>query len=330
MLVLETPRLTVRPFMGSDVAAAHVWFSDPEVFRFYKYGPYTLLEQTAERVRQYCAHFEKHGFGKCVVVEKSTGIPIGDAGFSFADDIGEVHVGYKLARSHWGKGYATEAAQAWVQHGFDRLGLKRILAFVHPQNAGSIRVIEKLQFSPCSYNRFVGTHIELIYELRQADYANHSLIENRLRNATIGEPNAIHASIPIADYDPLWPALFDREGDRIRKALGTRVLLLEHVGSTSIPGLAAKPIIDLVLAVTDAADEPAYVPALEGQGYVLRIREPQLYEHRMFKGPDIDINHGIFLLRPELNAGISQSWSKLVLMWALPAARNASSTTMIP
>jgi len=241
-------------------------------------------------VRQYCAHFEKHGFGKCVVVEKSTGIPIGDAGLSFADDIGEVHVGYKLARSHWGKGYATEAAQAWVQHGFDRLGLKRILAFVHPQNAGSIRVIEKLQFSPCSYNRFVGTHIELIYELRQADYANHSLIENRLRNATIGEPNAIHASIPIADYDPLWPALFDREGDRIRKALGTRVLLLEHVGSTSIPGLAAKPIIDLVLAVTDAADEPAYVPALEAQGYVLRIREPQLYEHRMFKGPDIDIN----------------------------------------
>ncbi len=68
--------------------------------------------------------------------------------------------------------------------------------------------------------------------------------------------------------------LFAREAKRIRSARGERVLLLEHAGSTSVPGLAAKPRIDIVLTVADSADEAAYVPALETAGCVLRIREP--------------------------------------------------------
>jgi GrpB-like predicted nucleotidyltransferase (UPF0157 family) len=71
-------------------------------------------------------------------------------------------------------------------------------------------------------------------------------------------------------------------------------VLIEHAGSTSVPGLAAKPIIDIVLAVPDSADEAAYVPALEAAGYVLRIREPEWFEHRLFNGPDTDINLHVF------------------------------------
>jgi len=96
------------------------------------------------------------------------------------------------------------------------------------------------------------------------------------------------------DYDAGWPALFEREADRIRAALGNRVLQLEHAGSTSVPGLAAKPILDIVLAVADSADEPAYVPALELAGYWLKIREPNWFEHRMLKGPDTDVNLHVF------------------------------------
>jgi GrpB-like predicted nucleotidyltransferase (UPF0157 family) len=88
--------------------------------------------------------------------------------------------------------------------------------------------------------------------------------------------------------------LYEREERRIRAALGNRAVLIEHAGSTSVPGLAAKPKIDIVLAVPDTADEAAYVPALEGAGYVLRIREPEWYEHRLFKGPDTDINLHVF------------------------------------
>jgi GrpB-like predicted nucleotidyltransferase (UPF0157 family) len=72
------------------------------------------------------------------------------------------------------------------------------------------------------------------------------------------------------------------------------VVRLEHVGSTSVPGLPAKPIIDLVLEVADSGDEPAYVPDMEAAGYVLVIREPGWFQHRVFKGPDTDINLHVF------------------------------------
>ena len=118
--------------------------------------------------------------------------------------------------------------------------------------------------------------------------------EQELRKVTIGEPWRVDGPIALAEYDPGWPALFDREAKRIRGALGDRALLLEHAGSTSVPGLAAKPIIDIVLAVSDSSDEDTYLPDLEAAGYVLRIREPEWYEHRVFKGPDTNINLHVF------------------------------------
>jgi GrpB-like predicted nucleotidyltransferase (UPF0157 family) len=101
-------------------------------------------------------------------------------------------------------------------------------------------------------------------------------------------------SIAIVDYDSGWPKLFAREAERIRVALGSRALRVEHVGSTAVPGLAAKPVIDVLLGVADSAEEAAYVPALEGAGYVLRIREPSWHEHRLFKGADTNVNLHVF------------------------------------
>lgn len=100
--------------------------------------------------------------------------------------------------------------------------------------------------------------------------------------------------IELADYDPAWPELYEQEAEKIRAALGGRVLVLEHAGSTSVPGLAAKPIIDIVLAVLDSADESAYVPPLEQAGYVLTIREPDWHEHRLLKGTDPTVNLHVF------------------------------------
>jgi GrpB-like predicted nucleotidyltransferase (UPF0157 family) len=118
--------------------------------------------------------------------------------------------------------------------------------------------------------------------------------EEQILSVRIGEVPPLNGPIFLADYDPAWPQLYDREAARIRAALGDRVLLLEHVGSTSVPGLAAKPRIDILLVVPRSADEPAYVPALEAAGYVLRIREPDWYEHRVLKGPDTDVNLHVF------------------------------------
>ncbi len=118
--------------------------------------------------------------------------------------------------------------------------------------------------------------------------------EEQIRAAQVGELVPLVAPIQIVDYDPEWPRLYEREAERVQSALGDRVLLIEHVGSTSVPGLAAKPKIDMLLVVANSADESAYVPALEAAAYLLTIREPDWYEHRMFKGPDTDINLHVF------------------------------------
>lgn len=100
--------------------------------------------------------------------------------------------------------------------------------------------------------------------------------------------------IELSPYDPGWPARYEREASQIRRGLGDRVRLIAHVGSTSVPGLAAKPIIDIVLAVKDSADESSYAPAILNLGYHLRIREPDWYEHRVFRGPSDDVNLHVF------------------------------------
>jgi GrpB-like predicted nucleotidyltransferase (UPF0157 family) len=114
--------------------------------------------------------------------------------------------------------------------------------------------------------------------------------DEEIRAVTIGDLPEHNAAIDLVEYDPEWPALFEREAVRIRATLGEKTLGVEHVGSTSVPGLAAKPVVDVVLVVSDSADEDAYVPELEAAGYVLRIREPDWHEHRLFKGPDTNVN----------------------------------------
>jgi GrpB-like predicted nucleotidyltransferase (UPF0157 family) len=118
--------------------------------------------------------------------------------------------------------------------------------------------------------------------------------ELRIRAATIGEPVRVDGAIELRPYDLQWPEQYRVEAERMRRVLGTRALRLEHVGSTSVPGLVAKPIIDMLLVVTDSSDEADYVPLMEAAGYTLRIREPDWYEHRLFKGPLVNINLHVF------------------------------------
>ena len=94
-------------------------------------------------------------------------------------------------------------------------------------------------------------------------------IEERRREVIIGEVE--RQAIVVADYDPAWPGRFRREEAKIRVALGEAALAVEHIGSTSVPGLAAKPIVD-----------------------VLRVREPDFHEHRMFRTPEKDVHLHVY------------------------------------
>jgi GrpB-like predicted nucleotidyltransferase (UPF0157 family) len=118
--------------------------------------------------------------------------------------------------------------------------------------------------------------------------------EIRMLAVTIGEPVRLDGVVELKTYDPQWPVQYAIEAERVHAVLGARASRVEHVGSTSVPGLTAKPIIDMLLVVADSSAEADYVPPMEGAGYTLRIREPDWYEHRLFKGPLANINLHVF------------------------------------
>ena len=108
--------------------------------------------------------------------------------------------------------------------------------------------------------------------------------------ALVGEVPGAVGPIVIEDYDPAWADRFAAAGCLLNEALGDLVIAIEHVGSTSVPGLPAKPIIDIDLLIEDTADESRYVPALEARGYRLVLRQPWWYGHRMLVSPAEDMN----------------------------------------
>jgi GrpB-like predicted nucleotidyltransferase (UPF0157 family) len=121
------------------------------------------------------------------------------------------------------------------------------------------------------------------YELADLDQSDAAVVGT-------SPPGAVH----VVPYDESWPRRAAALIDDIRVALGDRALAVEHVGSTSVPGLAAKPVLDVVLTVTDPADEASYVPPLEHLGLVLHIREPEWHEHRMLTSSDRSVNLHVF------------------------------------
>ncbi len=133
-----------------------------------------------------------------------------------------------------------------------------------------------------------------ISPLTDLDRHRSPLSDEHLSEITVGTLTPLDGPVLLVEYDPGWPESFAREAERIQGALGARALRVEHVGSTSVPGLVAKPVIDVVLTVANSADEGSYLPSLEEAGYALRIREPAWHEHRLLKRADPDVNLHVF------------------------------------
>ncbi|MDD9992863.1 MAG: GrpB family protein [Rhodospirillales bacterium] len=108
-------------------------------------------------------------------------------------------------------------------------------------------------------------------------------------------------AIIVVPYRQEWTKAFGRHRERIAAALGAEAVGIDHIGSTAVPGLAAKPIVDILLVVADSADEDSYLPAMERAGYALRVREPDFEEHRMFRTPERDVHvHVLSVGSPEI------------------------------
>jgi ribosomal-protein-alanine N-acetyltransferase len=140
-----TERLSYRPLEPTDADALHAVWGDPEVMRYLPSDASASVAETAERVERHVSRFAETGYGLCAVVEREDRRVVGTCGLFPVEWVGpEVEVAYHFARDVWNRGYATEAAGAWVTAAFDQLGLERVVALAYPSNRASTRVMEKI------------------------------------------------------------------------------------------------------------------------------------------------------------------------------------------
>ena len=165
--VLETPRLLLRELENSDVNRLAEIYADPDVMRYIGRGGVLGFDRAQKSVENWQKYYEWFSFGNWATIEKETGSFIGLCGLSWLEDKSDVEVSYLFAKVAWGKGYATEIAEAIIKYGFENAGLKRIVALVYPQNAPSIHVIEKLGMKYECDRIFFGDKLLHVYSLEK-------------------------------------------------------------------------------------------------------------------------------------------------------------------
>ncbi|MFE7441214.1 GNAT family N-acetyltransferase [Streptomyces chartreusis] len=148
MVTLETPRLILRRWREEDPSPMAAVNADAEVMRWIRDGSVLDEQQTRGRVQAWEREWESQGFGLFAVEIRSTGELTGFTGLSVPDFLPAVEVGWRLGRSHWGQGLATEAAAAAVRFGFEERGLERIVSITQVGNEASERIMTKLGMHP--------------------------------------------------------------------------------------------------------------------------------------------------------------------------------------
>lgn len=162
---IETERTFLRPFEETDAEAAFAWFSDPDVMQFIPGGPDATVGDTRRRIAAYRAHQDRHGFSKRLIIHRESGQAIGDAGLYHLPDGNRIELGFRIAKPHWGQGYAVEVGRAWLAWFDMHLADEPLFADVHPDHLRSQRVLEKLGFCPSHAETVFGMSM-LIYTRR--------------------------------------------------------------------------------------------------------------------------------------------------------------------
>ena len=147
---LETPDLILRPWKLEDADSLLRILQEPDILKYFPPTTFTL-EKTQGYIKHQLTHWQEHGYGHWAVTLKEEGRLAGWDGLEYLPETDENEVAYLLSHQVWGQGYATQAARAAVRYGFDTTGLRSIIGLVHPENSGSIRVLEKcgLTFIDC-------------------------------------------------------------------------------------------------------------------------------------------------------------------------------------
>ena len=167
---LGTERLILRPVEPGDAEDLHTVFSDPSTFEFIGSAPAQSIDDTLARMERRATMQREHGFSPWSVIERSSGRVIGDCGLQVLEEGPDVELGYKLGREFRGRGYATEAGRAALEHGFATIGLERIVAVAWPDHAASRRVMEKLGMTLVGTGHHYG-HETVLYRVTREEFA---------------------------------------------------------------------------------------------------------------------------------------------------------------
>ncbi|HEX8735010.1 MAG TPA: GNAT family N-acetyltransferase [Pyrinomonadaceae bacterium] len=165
--ILETERFILRDWSLEDAAEMFEICRDAEVMRYIGTGkPYKTVDE-AEKFLQWAVAYQKeNGFCRWAVVEKASGKIVGSCGFAYPHGTPEVELGYLFGRDVWGKGFATEAARAALDYGFEKLGFREIIAITDLENTASQRVLEKIGFAQRGVEKIDGED-NLVYLARR-------------------------------------------------------------------------------------------------------------------------------------------------------------------
>ena len=264
-IFLETKRLILKTAELSDLDMLVALRSDFEVMENTGYS----VTQTKEEVREYLnfaiSYQEMHGMGFCLVFEKESGNFIGEAGLFhllFDDAQPEIELSYHLHKKFWGKGYGTELAKALIQWGFQRLSINKLVSTTYPDNIASQKVLKKAGFDCMSKKQLPDGEELFWYEIYKND------------------------SIELVPYEPQWPKMAALEIKKLREILPTNHIIdIQHVGSTAIPGMLAKPIIDIQIAVDSlTAIKQTAIDVLKTCDYVYWDEDPDPEKMFFVKG----------------------------------------------
>jgi ribosomal-protein-alanine N-acetyltransferase len=173
---IETGRLRLRAFAPDDLDDLYMVFGDAEVMKYISGGKPRTRDATRVGMLRTIEGWRERGFGLWAVVEKDSGKVIGYCGLIFLDGTTEVEVAYGMAKSSWGKGFATEAARASLKFGFEELKLEKIVAVVNPENISSQRVLEKLRMKYTGNAHHYDADL-MYYEISQQDYQSHNTLD---------------------------------------------------------------------------------------------------------------------------------------------------------
>ncbi len=228
-IFLETSRLILKTHEEKDLAYVAKLRSNLDVMKYIGDGTTHTEVQVQHFLDITLPYQQKHNLGFCAVFEKSTGNFIGQAGLfhlGYDDTQSDIEIAYRLSPSYWNKGYATELVKALIQWGFEHLNVDKLIAVTHPNNTASQKVLTKSGLDFCGIRTWYTGAEVCWYEIYRND------------------------NIELTPYNSDWPALAEKEIKILAALLPQKHIVdIQHVGSTAIPGMIAKPIIDIQIAV---------------------------------------------------------------------------------